>query len=280
MHSPASARPGTVCGAYSAPSAITSASPPSVCSPTRAVFAAGSIALTSPRTNSIPCRAACLQGREIASASRSPTISQSGEGGKACCASRSTSTTRSVGGGSRRSSCAATMPPSPAPSISAVRPMAILSEDERLVGPGGPLGEFVQRAAMRALDQVGLGDAARVEAGGADTDLAVAAHHRAEHVADVVVALRHLLPGLGAGRGVAHQEHAHLAEVLHRQVAREAQRVVAALGSVRRIVQYEQGFHGCLAKKGNSSTPRKVATLRGSRQFGNPISSSPRGAGV
>src|SRR3990170_3836368 len=198
MHRPASASPGIACGAYSAPRAITSASPRRVCSPTRTVLAAGSMAVTSPRTSSIPCRAACSLGREMASALRCPTISQRREGGKTCRASRSTSTTRSLRGRRRRKVCAATMPPSPAPSTRAVRLMQYPSEHHDLVGPPGPRGQLVHRAARGAFDKVLLVDPARVDAGAADADLRAGAADHAEHVADVVIALRHFLPALGA----------------------------------------------------------------------------------
>jgi hypothetical protein len=92
---------------------------------------------------------------------------------------------------------------------------------------------------MGTLDQLFGGDAARFHAGPAHADGAAAPGHRAEHHLDVVVALGDLLASLRAGGGVAQQEDANLLAFSLGERAGQPQRVVAALGSVRRIVEDE-----------------------------------------
>jgi hypothetical protein len=82
--------------------------------------------------------------------------------------------------------------------------------------------------------------AATQGAGAAQADLAGRRHHL-HYVAGVVVALRHFLAGLGAGHGIAHEEHAHLLIGLLRERLGETQAVVTAFGAVGWVVEDEQG---------------------------------------
>src|SRR5687768_2467981 len=95
---------------------------------------------------------------------------------------------------------------------------------------------------MGARGELAVLDAARVHAGAAHADQRLAAGHAVEHALDVVEALRHRLPRLRARSGVADEEHAHRLFLRARQHRREAQRVVAALRAVRRLVEDEQSL--------------------------------------
>lgn len=65
--------------------------------------------------------------------------------------------------------------------------------------------------------------------------------HRLQHALQVVVAVGRVLAGLGTGHGVAHDGHLDLgALVLGHQAAGEPEPVVAALGSVGRVVGDDQ----------------------------------------
>ena len=68
-----------------------------------------------------------------------------------------------------------------------------VSEHQNFVGPLRPRGELVHGAAMGTLHQIGFGDAARVDAGPADADLGAGTQRHAQHIPDVVIALRHFL---------------------------------------------------------------------------------------
>src|SRR3989338_764479 len=226
-------------GAYSAPSATMIASPDRERPSTSTVRPDGSIRVMLPRINSTPWRSMRESGRLIWALLRSPTISQSREGGKTCSAARSITTTRSSPGNSLRSVSAATMPPMPAPRIRTVRPMILPLEYDDFIGPLRPGGQLIHRAAMGALHQVIVVNATRVEASTADTDHAARARDHAHHVADVVVTRRHFLPGLGACGSITDQKHLDLLAFFFGQGTGNAKGVVAALRSVRRIVENE-----------------------------------------
>ncbi|OGA46019.1 MAG: hypothetical protein A3F74_01625 [Betaproteobacteria bacterium RIFCSPLOWO2_12_FULL_62_58] len=75
-------------------------------------------------------------------------------------------------------------------------------------------------------------------------DLASVAY---DHVADVVIALRHLLARLGTGHRIADEKHFHLLASGLEQAAGEPQGVVAAFVAVGSIVEQKQVFQGNLA---------------------------------
>src|SRR3989338_2151232 len=227
-------------GAYSAPSATMIASPDRERPSTSTVRPAGSIRVMLPRINSTPWRSIRESGRLICALSRSPTISQSREGGKTCSAARSIITTRSSRGNSLRSVSAATMPPMPAPRIRTVRLMMNYSKNDDFVGPLCPGRQLVHCAAVRALHEIAILDAAGVDAGAADADHAARPRDHAHHVADVVVARRHFLPGLGAGGGISDQKYLDLFAFFLGQGAGKTKRGVAALCSGGRIVKNKQ----------------------------------------
>src|SRR3990172_7138287 len=127
-----------------------------------------------------------------------------------CCPARSTAITRSVAGRSLRSVWAATMSPIPAPRIKAIRLMASSSEGDDLVGPLRPVCQHLHAAAWRPVDQLFGRYPARIDTGAAHASLAAGSDDHAEHVASVVITLRHLLTGLGAGDRVADQKNLHL----------------------------------------------------------------------
>ena len=64
-----------------------------------------------------------------------------------------------------------------------------------------------------------------------------------EHVGEVVVPLRHLLPGGCTSRSIAQQKHLNFRSVLRKQRPHEPQRVVGALGPIRGVVQNEERLH-------------------------------------
>src|SRR3989344_585039 len=135
------------------------------------------------------------------------------------------------------------MPPSPAPSTTMVFPLICLSlsEYDHFVGPGSPGSELGHAAAVAALYEIGVGDAARVQAGTANADPSAVVRRHLQHLADVVVALRHLLAGLGTGGSVADEKDIHLVAsgFILKQLARKADAVVTAFGAIRWIVQDE-----------------------------------------
>jgi hypothetical protein len=94
-------------------------------------------------------------------------------------------------------------------------------------GRAHPVAELLKRASARALDQLGTADARRVQARAADADLGVVAQDVLEHGFEVVVAVRHFLPALGAGGGVADQKHLDRFAIAVRQAAGQAQGVIA-----------------------------------------------------
>src|SRR5581483_1558456 len=163
-----------------------------------------------PLINSIPRLAAAI-GREICSALRRPIMTQRNDGEKTWRDSRSTRTTRCSRGSIRRSLLAATVPPIPPPSTRTVFPcvMCRASEHDHFVGPLRPGGELSQRALVGSFDQFGFGDSTRIDTGTAHADLAAIAQHATQHHLDVVEALRHLLPGFRADRGISDQEYLH-----------------------------------------------------------------------
>src|SRR3989338_1532269 len=246
MQSPASASPEMVSGEYSAPSAITSASARRDCPSIPTSRRAGSIRVTLPWRNSMPRRSSRSKGRENSSGFRSPTISHNSEGGKKCCPARSTTITRSEAGSSLRNVSAATIPPIPAPNTNAVRLISFSLKNDNFIGPLRPCGELIHGTARCAFDQLPGGNATRVEATAAHAYFAAMARHHAQHVADVVIALRHLLPVLGACGRIADKEHLDLSFARLEQRARKPQTVVAALCAVRGVVQDHQIFHNFL----------------------------------
>src|SRR3989338_10884255 len=246
MQRPASARPGMVSGAYSAPSAITSASAHRGCPSISTSRWAGSIRVTLPWRNSMPRRSSRSSGRENSSGFRSPTISHNSDGGKKCCPARSTAITRSEAGSSLRNVSAATMPPIPAPSTNAVRLISIPLENDDFVGPLRPRGELIHGAARDTFDQLPGCDSACIKATAARADFAAVAHHHAQHVADVVIALRYLLPIFCARGSVTDKEHLDLRFARLEQRSCKPQSVVAALRTIWSVVQNHQVFHNCL----------------------------------
>ena len=58
---------------------------------------------------------------------------------------------------------------------------------------------------------------------------------------DVVIALWHFLPRLGAQRGIPEQKYANFVAVVLGQGACQAEAVVAALGAIGWVVEYEKG---------------------------------------
>jgi len=119
-------------------------------------------------------------------------------------------------------------------------------KNDNFIGPLRPCGELIHGAARRAFDQVRVCDAARIEATAANAYFAAMARHHAQHVADVVKALRHFLPVLGACGRVADEEHLDLGFARLEQPACKPQPVVAALRAIRSVVQDHQVFHNFL----------------------------------
>src|SRR3989338_10796746 len=133
------------------------------------------------------------------------------------------------------------MPPSPAPSTTMVFPLICLSlsEYDHFVRPGSPGSELGHAAAVATLHEIGVGDAACVQAGTANADPGAVVRRHLQHLADVVVTLRYLLVGLGTGGRVADEKNLHLVAsgFILKQLARKTDAVVTAFGAIGRIVQ-------------------------------------------
>lgn len=136
--------------------------------------------------------------------------------------------------------------------------MRITTEDDHLVRPSSPLGQFVERAAPRARRKLGFGNTARIHAGAAHADRRAVLRDAVEHKLDVVEAFRHLLAGLRAGRRVPDEKYAHFVAFPPGKNTGEAQTVVTAFGTVRRIVEDEQ----CLAHFGQAPIEFRERALR------------------
>ncbi len=111
------------------------------------------------------------------------------------------------------------------------------SEDQDLVRPLRPVSELFERASVSPLGQLGCSDTAGVHTGPAHAYLGAVPDNGTDHRFKVIVTLRNLLARLGAAGGIAQQEEPYLFAFALCQRAGEAQRIVAALGTVGRIIQ-------------------------------------------
>src|SRR3990172_12492434 len=84
------------------------------------------------------------------------------------------------------------------------------SEHQDLVGPLRPVRQLVERAAVRRVGTLAVGDAARVHAGAAHANLTAMSRHAAQHHVEVVIALGHLLARLCRACRVADEKHLDL----------------------------------------------------------------------
>src|SRR5690606_22417235 len=113
-----------------------------------------------------------------------------------------------------------------------------------------------------------VADAAGIEAGAAGGDIRTVPHQSLQHGLDVVVALRDLLSRSGAGGGVADEKQAYRSAVLRalEQLTRVTDAVVAALGSVGRIVQNEEIVHDDTSLRAALERQHRIALLDPGRQ--------------
>src|SRR5262245_52613405 len=134
-------------------------------------------------------------------------------------------------------------------------------EHENLFRPASPSHQLLERAAPRALRQLGVADTARIHAARAHPDLPACLRHRANHALDVVKPVRRALAALAARRGVPHEEDTHRRALPLRERSCEPESVIDALRPVGGICENDQGLHaGFSAVNSTAFTPYPSAS--------------------